>query len=756
MNNMMQSSKKAVFDSKELVSRKIPVSLSNWISQHEQTANELFHHLVFDQLTGLPNRKVFIHLLEERIAYGQHSSNHDFAVIVLDVDRFKFINDSLGYEVGDHLLSEISLRLSSCIRDDDIVSRLGSDEFGILLNNVSGLDNAISIAERLIKILEDPLLLNNNHTIFSHSSIGIAVGASFYNNAEEILRHADTAMHHAKQNGSLPYQVFDQQMHIKSLKILQLESDLRLAVNSGRLELNYQPIVSLVSSKVIGFEVLIRWNHNKLGPLSPNEFIPIAEKCGLIIPLGEWVLEESCLQFSKIQQEFPCCEELFFSINISGQQICEKKFPKTIKDILRKNNISPKCIKIEITETSLLECHELLLSNIREIKRQGIGVSMDDFGTGYSSLSYLCKFDFDLLKIDKSFIQSDKSEKIEIIHAIIVLAHSLGMDVIAEGIESQEQLNELLSLGCKFGQGFLFSKPVCIKKLKDIITQQDILPSKQLKDPDQDKGKLLGWSKSQLVTHISCLQKEVKKLGQENRDLEVLLQTTAEHADWLEIELQDQIKQYQKTELELQQANRVLSSLAEIDELTQVANRRRLDSYLEEVWEELAEENQQLTLILLDIDYFKQFNDTYGHQNGDICLKKVAQAIKFALHKQAPKGALLARYGGEEFAIILPRTNTQEAFLLANDIKVHISDLSIPHENSSISNCITVSQGIASVVPTTNSSPTNIFGTADQALYEAKSLGRNRYHCKLRKTEQSDYGLDRTFPHSSNEEMCIA
>jgi diguanylate cyclase (GGDEF)-like protein len=686
---------------------------------------EVFSHLVYDQLTGLPNRKVFINLLEERFAAARKTSDYNFAVIVLDLDCFKFINDSLGYEAGDQLLIEASQRMNTCIRDSDIISRLGSDEFGILLHEIKNLDDAIAVADRLVKVLETPFALKTNRTIFTSITLGIAPGTPHHLSSEEILRDADTAMHHAKQEGRSHYQIFDQEMHLKALRALQIETDLRIAVKNQELSLNYQPIVSLQDSKIVGFEALLRWNHKEWGWVSPSEFIPVAEECGLIIPLGYWAIEEACRQLAQLQTESPNYQDLVVSINISGRQICDPQFVNRVRKTLRENNIKSKNIKIEVTESSLLKKHELLISNIRQIKRLGIRIAMDDFGTGYSSLSYLCRFDFDTLKIDRSFVQSAKSEKIEIIHAIIALANSLGMDVVAEGIETKSQLAQLLALKCDYGQGFLFSKPIPIDELKALLNQEYTASFHFSDIPTKAQEKLWKWSKSQLVAHIECLQKEVETLAQEKLDFEVLLDTTSEHADWLEVELQNQIKTYQQTEIELQRANQMLGSLALIDELTQIGNRRRFDTYLDDIWIQLMAERSFLSLILLDIDFFKQYNDTYGHQNGDSCLYKVAQAIKNAIPVE---NALAARYGGEEFAVVLPATDRGTAMFIAKKIKTQIRKLSIPHSSSKVSHLITVSQGIASILPDSALTASDLLRQADQALYRAKANGRDRFH----------------------------
>jgi diguanylate cyclase (GGDEF)-like protein len=693
--------------------------------QCDQRAQEVLDYLIYDHLTGLPNRKTFIHFLEERFTVARNTADYNFAVIVFDLDRFKFINNSLGYAAGDQLLTEISQRMTTCIRDGDIIARLGSDEFGILLHEVSDLDDAIAVADRLTHLLEEPLTLQNTHTVFTSISLGIAPGSAHYQFSEEILRDADTAMHHTKQDNKIHYQIFDQQMHLKALRTLQIETDLRIAVRNQELSLNYQPIISLRDAKIIGFEALARWHHKEWGWVSPTEFIPVAEACGLIIPLGYWVIEEACRQLSKLQAEFPDCRDLVASINISGKQICDPQFTNRVKQILKENGIDPKNLKIEVTESSLLGKYELIMSNIRQIKQCGIRIAMDDFGTGYSSLSYLCRFDFDTLKIDRSFVQSASSERIEIIHAIITLANSLGMDVVAEGIETESQLAQLLALDCNYGQGFLFSKPLQFEDLRALLSQGYVLSHHLRNNSKNDRAKLWNWSKSQLVTHIECLQQEVETLSQEKLDLEVLLEATSEHADWLEIELQNKIKNYQKTEAELQQANEILGSLAVIDELTQVANRRRFDTYLENIWENQGVEQATLSLILLDIDFFKQYNDTYGHQSGDSCLYRIAQAIKAAIPTEE---ALVARYGGEEFAVILPNVDRMTAVFIAKKIKTQIRNLSIPHSQSKVDRFVTISQGIACIVPSPSVTASEMIRLADGALYQAKANGRDCFY----------------------------
>lgn len=439
------------------------------ITERKRVEQQLLHEALHDGLTGLANRALFTDRLERAIALA-NQGNYLFAVLFLDLDRFKVINDSLGHMVGDQLLIAIARRLETCLRSGDLIARLGGDEFAILLEDIKDTNYATQVAERVQKDLMQPFHIDG-HEIFAATSIGIAFSTNNYQLPQELLRDADTAMYHAKSLGKSRYQIFDTAMHIKAVALLQLETDLRRALERHEFQVYYQPIVSLQNQKLSGFEALLRWNHPEQGLISPTEFIPIAEETGLIIPLGAWVLREACHQMQAWQLEFPAAADLTISVNISGKQFSQPNLVKQIRKILQETELDPRRLKLEITESRFMENMESTVAMLLELQALGIQLSMDDFGTGYSSLSYLNRFPINTLKIDRSFISSvdTDAEKLEIIRTVVLLAWNLGMDVVAEGVETAEQFAQLKTLKCESGQGYFFSKPV------DSTTAQNLI-----------------------------------------------------------------------------------------------------------------------------------------------------------------------------------------------------------------------------------------------------------------------------------------
>lgn len=441
------------------------------ISERKRVEEQLLHDAFHDGLTGLANRALFMDRLEQAIARAKRQANYLFAVLFLDLDRFKVINDSLGHIVGDQLLIAISRRLEACLRRGDTIARLGGDEFAILLENIQSEQYVIQIAERLQADLMLPFNVGR-HEIFASTSIGIAFSTTDYEHSQDLLRDADTAMYHAKGMGKAQYQIFDTTMHVKAVALLKLETDLRRALERQEFQLHYQPIVSLRNHEIIGFEALVRWHHIERGLISPVEFIPIAEETGLIIPLGLWVLREACRQMCDWQQRFSEAEALTISVNISGKQFSQTNFITQIKQILQETGLSAHSLKLEITESTLMSNVDSTTETLLELQTLGIQLSMDDFGTGYSSLSYLNRFPIDTLKIDRSFTQSvdTDSEKLEIMRTVLMLARSLGMSAVAEGVETANQLAHLKELQCESGQGYFFSRPLDVKKAEGFIS----------------------------------------------------------------------------------------------------------------------------------------------------------------------------------------------------------------------------------------------------------------------------------------------
>ncbi|AFZ34712.1 response regulator receiver modulated diguanylate cyclase/phosphodiesterase [Stanieria cyanosphaera PCC 7437] len=444
--------------------------LNQEIAQHKQTQQLLLAQALHDALTGLPNRTLFMEHLQKALQRSYRNQDYLFAVLFIDLDRFKIINDSWGHAVGDQLLIAIADILKKCSRDVDTVARLSGDEFTILLEDLQDFQDAIAIAERLLAQLTSPIHLQERK-VFSGASIGIVLGSTHYQNGIELLRDADIAMYRAKALGKGRYAIFDQEMYAQTIHLSQLETDLRLAIERQEFLLNYQPIVSLKTRQVIGFEVLLRWQHPLTGLISPGDFIAIAEDTGLIEPIGEWVLREACQQLRTWQTKFPHASSLHLSINLSIRQIQQFDFIEKLARILAETSLNGENLRLELTETMLMDQGDKTIELLTQIKEQKIQLSIDDFGTGYSSLSYLHRFPIDTLKIDRSFVSliNAEGENCEIVKTIITLAHSLGMKAIAEGVETPHQVTHLSKLGCEAAQGYFFSKPLNLQLAESII-----------------------------------------------------------------------------------------------------------------------------------------------------------------------------------------------------------------------------------------------------------------------------------------------
>jgi diguanylate cyclase (GGDEF)-like protein len=452
------------------------LELNNYIAEQERISRVLeetkehFRHAAFhDSLTGLPNRAMFTELLKAEIESSKRRNNHMFAVLFLDLDRFKNINDSLGHTHGDLLLVAFAERLERTLRPIDTLARFGGDEFAILLSGMTDATDAVRVAQRIQDELSQPFVLDKN-SAFATASIGIALSSSGYDRPDDILRDADIAMYRAKENGKARYELFDHGMHARAVSRLQLESDLRQAIEQKEFCVYYQPIVSLQTGRLAGFEALVRWNHPRRGLVAPGDFIPVAEETGLIVPIGEWVLNEACARVRQWQIDSPSHRSLSLSVNLSARQVAQPDLLQRIKEALETSKLSPHCLKLEITESVVMENAEAAAQMFKQLRSLGVQLSIDDFGTGYSSLSYLHRFPLNYLKIDRSFVMRLTTDNDNaIVRTISTLARNLGMEVIAEGIETEEQYQQLKMLGCEYGQGYLFSRPVANEGVEHLL-----------------------------------------------------------------------------------------------------------------------------------------------------------------------------------------------------------------------------------------------------------------------------------------------
>ncbi|URD48873.1 bifunctional diguanylate cyclase/phosphodiesterase [Chroococcidiopsis sp. CCNUC1] len=445
------------------------------ITDRHRAEAQLSHDALHDRLTGLPNRILFQERLEHVLQLAKRHNIFSFAVLFVDLDRFKTINDSLGHLVGDRLLMGIAQRLKACIRSSDTLARLGGDEFAMLIEDVDDKGDIIHLVERIQQEFKLPFHLNGQE-IYANASIGVLIETADYDCAEDLLRDADIAMYRAKERGRGCYEVFDITMRDRAVAMLHLETDLRKAIINQEFQLHYQPIVALHNNQITGFEALVRWQHPDKGLIPPIEFIGVAEETGLILPLGIWVLQEACTQMRAWHEEFPSDPPLSVSVNVSGKQFAQVDLVDKIRQILAETSFDPHCLKLEITESTIVEDLASAKAKLIQLQELGIQVSIDDFGTGYSSLSYLSRFPINFLKIDRSFIQDidTSSERLEIIRAIVSLADSLKIDVVAEGVETASQLAQLCSLQPTsgqehFAQGYLFSKPLNRDAAKSLI-----------------------------------------------------------------------------------------------------------------------------------------------------------------------------------------------------------------------------------------------------------------------------------------------
>ena len=455
--------------------RRVQIRTAELEHANQQLQHEAFH----DGLTGIANRVLFSQRLEQAIQWQNRYKEEDFAVLFLDLDRFKIVNDSLGHLAGDTLLCTVAKRLENEVRAVDTVARLGGDEFTVLLERLDSYEEVLEIASRILASLLKPIKLKNQEVQIS-ASIGIIFSENIYNSAEEVLRDADIAMYYAKTKGKAQYQVFDKSMREKAVIQLELETELRKAIEHEALQAYYQPIISVTTQELVGFEALCRWEHPSKGFIPPDVFIPIAEEVNLITQLDIQILIQACKFMSTLKSKIHN-QSLILSANFSSQHFVQINFTEQLLNILKSIDFDPNQLRIEITEGVLLSSDTIVAKNLRDLRAKGINIQIDDFGTCYSSLSYLQRFSIDTLKIDRSFITHllEDSESVELVKAIIQMSQNLGLNVIAEGVEEFDQFLRLQSLGCTFVQGFYFSKPMPAKDLEAYINEDSTLQNLQ-------------------------------------------------------------------------------------------------------------------------------------------------------------------------------------------------------------------------------------------------------------------------------------
>ncbi len=442
------------------------------ITTRKQAEDKLQHDALHDALTGLANRNLLTERLQRIIQYSNKERRYSFAVLYLDLDNFKNVNDSLGHEAGDELLLLIANKLKGVVFDLDTVARLGGDEFVILLEGIDSIQRPTGIAERILSIFSEPLKVRGTSVRLT-ASMGVVVGTPEYTNPEELLRDADIAMYQAKGLGKARFEIFNPIMREQILRRLELERELYLAVQNHEFVLVYQPIISLNTGKLKGFEALIRWEHPKHGQILPSEFIFIAEETGLIHSIGEWVLTTACQKLTEWSNQTRQGRRLSISVNVSGKQLANPDFYKIVEKALKASSLNPSRLKLEITESTILENKKETIINIEKFNEIGVDLHLDDFGTGQSSIGYLHRFSISTLKIDRLFVnQMENEQNINLVRGIIDMAHAMKLNVIAEGIETQEQEKLLKALKCPFGQGYKFAHPLPETEIRQFITRE--------------------------------------------------------------------------------------------------------------------------------------------------------------------------------------------------------------------------------------------------------------------------------------------
>jgi diguanylate cyclase (GGDEF)-like protein/PAS domain S-box-containing protein len=430
------------------------------VTERKRAEEQLRYQALHDLLTDLPNRRLFVDRLQQALRRTSRQPERQVAVLFMDLYNFKVLNDSVGHETGDKLLVAVAKRLRGLMRPEDTFARFGGDEYTVLIEDIEDPADAMRVADRIVEGFRKPFVLDGQE-FFAAASIGIAYGSDSTTSPEEVLGNADAAMYRAKEGGALGYEVFDESMHVQALERLELENDLRRALEAQEFVVHYQPIVDLRSGEVQGVEALVRWNHPERGLLNPEEFVPVAEEIGLIVSMGDVVLEEACRWAVRWQEEHPSLSSLLMNVNLSARQLQRPDLITTVEGVLQRTGLDPTCLTLDVTETVYVKVLEGNTAALNELRQLGVKISIDDFGVGYSSLSYLKRLPADILKLDKSFVEGlgEDLEDTAIIQMVIGLARTLGIEVIAEGVNG-EAVTILKEMGCNLAQGFFFSEPL--------------------------------------------------------------------------------------------------------------------------------------------------------------------------------------------------------------------------------------------------------------------------------------------------------
>ncbi|MEA2935386.1 MAG: hypothetical protein QOD74_2032, partial [Variibacter sp.] len=448
------------------------------VTEFKTAAERLLHDAVHDNLTGLPNRELFMDRLEASLAFSRSESSIRPTVIVIDIDRFKQVNDSVGIAVGDSILLTLARRLGRLLKPQDTLARLAGDQFGLLLLSEREPERITAFADNIRKALRAPITFNDREILLT-ASIGLALVGEDTQRKEEFLKDAELAMYHSKRLGGDRIEVFKAAMRARKSDRLTLESELRRALARDEITLLYQPIVRLEDRTVAGFEALMRWHHHKLGRLPPRDFLAIAEETGLIVELGTFVLERTAKQLAEWQRASRRQEPIFASVNVSSRQLLEHDLVQDLRSVLSRSAVARGTLKLELTESLVMQNPEQAAQMLHRVRDLGAGLSLDDFGTGHSSLAYLQRFPFDTIKIDQSFVRTtNRGKRPVILRSIVGLAHDLGMEVVAEGAEAQTDADELQQLGCEYAQGYLFGEPMTAREATNLLKGRQLEPAR--------------------------------------------------------------------------------------------------------------------------------------------------------------------------------------------------------------------------------------------------------------------------------------